>query len=148
MLGGTYEKTSVDKFLLRFLLPVFQVSFCTIPLINAAILLVMPCLPPYLLSMTDYCQSLPEGGWPFGSRIQPPLIVWIPVLVFETLNFLQTLMAGCFYAFYIFFMGVTCLLNYLKVVKTFVKGISADVWLIIYYCTGNWEVVINGMVGP
>jgi len=83
-----------------------HVTFIAVPLMSTTLLIVNPCSPPFLISMTSFCQGVEHS--------HPTLTLWIPALVFETWSFLVIFNTGTFYPAYVFFMGVICLSNYLR----------------------------------
>ncbi|OXA47609.1 hypothetical protein Fcan01_17605 [Folsomia candida] len=84
-----------------------QYSVIGFPVGIFCLLVFDPCFPPFLLSMSTNCSAIKWTN--FGPEIL--------VLVFETWMAAQAIYSGCIWAFYILFVGITCALNYLQVVR-------------------------------
>ncbi|OXA48879.1 hypothetical protein Fcan01_16461 [Folsomia candida] len=107
--NGAMIPVSIPEKITTLFLNTFEVSLLLLHVLIVVIQLNYPCAVPFFGSLSPYCQN---GVW-----TAPCWPVRVFMLAGEVWLWLQIGYDGTFYAFYVFYAAVVCMLGYVRIVE-------------------------------
>lgn len=99
----------------KILVILCEVTVITIPMLQFALLTYAPCTSPFILSMLPKCRQITKSShWLENSVI-------VLIHIFESWMCFHMMLAGTAGIIFVFFVGMVCLLGYLRILERFVN---------------------------
>ncbi|OXA64379.1 hypothetical protein Fcan01_00593 [Folsomia candida] len=121
-----------------------EVGVVAYPILQFFLLRLLPCMPPYILSMFPGCV-----------KCDPTLlhrVVKLCLHIFEAWMSLNTIISGTTWMFYVLFVGIVCILDYFRVLESKISEIendsNKDDCIHLYRCIQILEKSFNAFLMP